>query len=79
MILLVTFLGCLLPYFGVGILVNKYKNEKTGLDTVPNLSFWQALPGLITTGCHFTWAKFAGSSAGAKLGFTSMGSQYENL
>ena len=28
---------------------------ETGLDLVPNLAFWRAMPGLIGDGAYFTW------------------------
>jgi len=44
-------------YLIVGILWNKYRNGKEGLDLVPHLEFWRESPGLAKDGIQYTYAK----------------------
>jgi hypothetical protein len=50
----VAFLG-LLTYFIVGIIINKFKFQKEGLDMIPQRGFWFDLPFLIKDGFVFTF------------------------
>nr|XP_002126668.1 putative mannose 6-phosphate receptor-like protein C530.09c [Ciona intestinalis] len=52
-VLLIIFFVLLFVYLVGGILYNRYKNEETGLDMLPNKEFWASLPGLIADGIKF--------------------------
>merc|ERR1712150_163217 len=42
-------------YLGIGILFqHKVKGKPLGFTSIPNLQFWQSLPGLVKDGCYFT-------------------------
>jgi len=43
-----------------GVAFNKFRNEATGIDLVPNLEFWQTFPHLVKEGCLFTYGKVTG-------------------
>jgi len=45
-------------YCLVGAVVQKFVRHAEGIDMVPNVEFWQALPGLVKDGAHFTKDKF---------------------
>uniref|UniRef100_H2Z8L3 Cation-dependent mannose-6-phosphate receptor n=1 Tax=Ciona savignyi TaxID=51511 RepID=H2Z8L3_CIOSA len=55
-VLLIIFFVLLFVYLVGGILYNRYKNEKTGLDMIPNREFWSSLPGLIADGVKFIFS-----------------------
>ena len=40
-------------YFIVGILWNKYRRGATGMEVIPNLSFWQDLPNLVKVSFYY--------------------------
>jgi hypothetical protein len=40
-------------YFIVGIGINYYKYQARGLDMIPNLKFWKAIPGLVWDGIKY--------------------------
>ncbi len=42
---------CLISYFAIGIVIMKFKYEKTGLDVIPNGNFWFAILSLVKV-CH---------------------------
>ena len=44
-------------YLVGGVLWNKYRLEKSGLELIPNIDFWLALPGLVKDGCFYSWEK----------------------
>lgn len=44
-------------YFGGGAFYNFKVKGKRGAEMVPNLEFWQSLPGLVKDGCKFSWAQ----------------------
>ena len=53
-LILVVVCGMVLPYFVVGVIVQRRRGA-AGLDSIPNREFWASLPGLIGTGCAFTF------------------------
>jgi hypothetical protein len=53
-LIVVAFLG-LLTYFIVGIIINKFKFQKQGLNMIPQKGFWFDLPFLIKDGFFFTF------------------------
>jgi len=57
--LLILFLGFFI-YFVVGVLYNKFSQNKEGRDLVPNVDFWTETPVYFIAGCQFTWAKITG-------------------
>lgn len=40
----------IIVYFVAGILLNKYKYNKNGLDLIPNVQFWKDVPYLVKDG-----------------------------
>ncbi|KAM9996916.1 hypothetical protein ACTFIZ_001857 [Dictyostelium cf. discoideum] len=58
-------------YLVGGILINKFKNEKSGLDLIPNKDSWSSLGGLISDGFGFVKSKVTGSTSGGN-GYSSL-------
>jgi hypothetical protein len=52
--------GVTVLYFVGGALFNKFVRHKEGLEIIPNVEFWLALPGLVKDGIVFTYRKIAG-------------------
>ena len=44
-------------YLAVGIGINKYKFGLEGIETVPHISFWRQVPGLVKDGVTFSVAQ----------------------
>ena len=42
-------------YLGGGIAYNYKYNELTGVEAVPQIEYWQQLPGLVKDGCKFSY------------------------
>ncbi|KAK7498648.1 hypothetical protein BaRGS_00010025 [Batillaria attramentaria] len=57
-ILVIIFLVVLVVYCVGGVAFNRIRLEKTGVEMVPNTSFWRALPGLVKDGCVFVISLF---------------------
>ncbi|KAN0039780.1 hypothetical protein ACTA71_007016 [Dictyostelium dimigraforme] len=51
-------------YMVGGILINKFKNNKSGLDLIPNKDSWSGLGNLISDGIGFIKSKATGSTSG---------------
>jgi len=60
--ILIVVLACL--YLVVGILWNKYREQKEGVEVIPNIDFWASLPGLIKDGVMFTISKVSCAEGG---------------
>ncbi|KAM9971242.1 hypothetical protein ACTFIW_011218 [Dictyostelium discoideum] len=58
-------------YLVGGVLINKFKNEKSGLDLIPNKDSWSSLGGLISDGFGFIKSKATGSTSGGN-GYSSI-------
>ncbi|KAM9979404.1 hypothetical protein ACTFIY_008663 [Dictyostelium cf. discoideum] len=58
-------------YLVGGILINKFKNEKSGSDLIPNKDSWSSLGGLISDGFGFIKSKVTGSTSGGN-GYSSI-------
>jgi uncharacterized membrane protein YgcG len=52
--------GLTVIYFVGGAIFNKFVRHKEGLEIIPNVEFWLALPGLVKDGILFTYRKIAG-------------------
>jgi len=52
--------GLTVLYFVAGAVFNKFVRHKEGLEIIPNVEFWVALPGLVKDGFLFTYRKIAG-------------------
>lgn len=76
-LIIVVFFGLLLPYCVFGVAYQKYRKGERGVDLIPNISFWAALPGLIGDGFKFTCYKLCGRDGGSS--FVPMSSRYEKL
>jgi len=57
--LIIFFIGGFL-YVAIGVAYNYKFKGQTGVEMIPNLQFWKALPGLIKDGFTFTGQKFMG-------------------
>ena len=44
-------------YLGIGIGINKYKFGLDGIESVPHISFWRQVPGLVKDGVTFSVAQ----------------------
>lgn len=53
---LILLLAATAVYCGGGIAYNKYRAQKQGMEMIPQLEFWQQLPGLVKDGVAFSWA-----------------------
>lgn len=73
-LLLVFFVGLVIPYFLGGILYRKFVGRHSGKDVIPNVGFWSELLALIGVGCMFTF-----KSAKKRISHISAFSGYENL
>ncbi|KAK5574654.1 hypothetical protein RB653_009907 [Dictyostelium firmibasis] len=58
-------------YMVGGVLINKFKNDKSGLDLIPNKDSWSNLGGLISDGFGFVKSKITGSTSGGS-GYSSI-------
>jgi len=58
--IMITIAVLLVVYLTGGILWNKFKQEKDGMELVPNVEFWSSLPGLVKEGFQFTIEKIRG-------------------
>jgi len=52
-ILLIIVLCLLVVYFVAGVLFNKFKRQLTGVEIIPNVTFWTSIPGLVKDGVMF--------------------------
>merc|ERR1711871_852623 len=55
--LILTFFVFLPLYLGGGMIYNYKVKEKRGIEMVPNLEFWRALPGYTKVGCIYSYGK----------------------
>jgi len=44
-------------YFAIGALVNKFYWKSEGIEIIPNVAFWIALPGLVKDGHLYIYKK----------------------
>lgn len=61
-------------YLAGGILYNRYKQERQGLEVLPHLNFWLQLGTLFKTGCHFSWNFIRNGSQQTSISSTSYNS-----
>jgi len=59
-ILLILLLVVVIVYLVAGVLFNKLKAQKNGVELVPNIDFWTSLPGLVKDGIMFPIRKIQG-------------------
>jgi len=52
--------GLTILYFIVGAVVNKFVRHKEGIEIIPNVEFWMALPGLVKDGHLYVYRKLRG-------------------
>ncbi|KAL6063600.1 Autophagy-related protein 27 [Balamuthia mandrillaris] len=51
-------LSCVVVVYLVGgVAYQKFRKEESGLNLIPNLEFWKALPGYVKDGCVFSFNK----------------------
>ncbi|KAL6072999.1 Autophagy-related protein 27 [Balamuthia mandrillaris] len=53
-IFIICLFSVFLIYFVAGVAWQKFKNNATGKDLIPNVNFWISLPGLVKDGIVFT-------------------------
>jgi len=58
-IIIICFVLLVITYLVLGGIYQFYKNEARGIDIIPNLEFWKALPFLIKDGFIFTIQKIS--------------------
>eukprot|EP01116_Phalansterium_solitarium_P001833 TRINITY_DN11653_c0_g1_i1.p1 TRINITY_DN11653_c0_g1~~TRINITY_DN11653_c0_g1_i1.p1 ORF type:complete len:265 (+),score=23.03 TRINITY_DN11653_c0_g1_i1:130-924(+) len=58
-VFLIILLCCVVVYVGAGIAWNHFKMHNTGVELIPNVSFWTSIPGLVKDGALFIWGKIA--------------------
>jgi len=46
---------CVPTYLAMGILYNTKRRGTSGVESIPNIEFWRALPGLCKDGCLYSW------------------------
>lgn len=63
-IMLIIFFVCLALYLIVGIIVNILVRQKSGIEIIPNWSFWSDVPSLIKEGFGFIIGKIRGTGGG---------------
>jgi len=51
-------------YLVAGVLFNKFKRGLTGVELVPNVTFWSSIPGLVKDGVMFIVNKIRGLRGG---------------
>merc|ERR1711990_918848 len=56
-VLTILFFTVVPVYFVLGFVYMMKVKKAEGMERVPNVSFWRALPGLAREGFRFTWAK----------------------
>jgi len=61
-ILLIILLCLVVVYIVAGILFNKFRRDLTGIELVPNVTFWTSIPGLVKDGVMFLVGKVRGRS-----------------
>jgi len=62
-IFLIIFFVGIVVYFGAGIAYMRFKNHAEGINMIPNLEFWAALPSLVKDGVMFLVGKVRGRGA----------------
>eukprot|EP01123_Difflugia_compressa_P011847 TRINITY_DN485_c0_g1_i2.p1 TRINITY_DN485_c0_g1~~TRINITY_DN485_c0_g1_i2.p1 ORF type:complete len:245 (-),score=37.41 TRINITY_DN485_c0_g1_i2:62-796(-) len=60
-ILVIVLICIIVVYLAAGITFNVVKNQKTGVEVIPNLEFWTSAPGMAKDGVLFLWNKFMGA------------------
>lgn len=68
-VICIVVLGLLVVYLATGITFQRVKRQASGKEVIPNVTFWQALPGLIKDGFVFSFGlcKKSSSSSYQKL------------
>jgi len=61
-VFLIILLCLSVTYLVGGVIFNKVRNDASGVALIPNVEFWQGLPGLIVDGFRFVKGKFTGGS-----------------
>lgn len=56
-IFIIILISCIVLYLVGGVLYNKFKNHATGIELIPNVAFWIALPGLVKDGHLYIYKK----------------------
>jgi len=59
-ILLIILLCLVVVYLVAGILFNRFKRQLTGIELIPNVTFWTSIPGLVKDGVMFLVNKVRG-------------------
>jgi len=54
-IFIIIMIGVAFLYFVIGLLVKKFAFGAEGIDIIPNVTFWKALPGLVVDGHKFVF------------------------
>eukprot|EP00039_Didymoeca_costata_P009871 m.131597 g.131597 ORF g.131597 m.131597 type:complete len:248 (-) comp14629_c0_seq1:1886-2629(-) len=62
--------GLVVPYFFIGMLVQRFRYEQTGSDLIPNKIFWMKFFGYAKIGCVFVWYSIRGK--GSQAGYESI-------
>jgi hypothetical protein len=73
-LILVAVFAIAVPYLAIGMLYNKHRAGKEGIELFPHRDFWSGLPGLVVDGMRFSFGKFR-----VATGIVSMSSSYDNL
>ncbi|KAK7109133.1 cation-dependent mannose-6-phosphate receptor-like [Littorina saxatilis] len=63
-IMLIIFFVVLIIYVAAGIAYNRTRKQATGMEMVPNISFWRAIPGYVKDGFVFTTGKIRPKKSG---------------
>jgi len=56
-IVIIIAIVCFSLYCAIGSVVNWKKYEMTGVQIIPNSTFWLDLPSLVKDGCIFFWVR----------------------
>jgi len=59
-VFLIIFFCSAAVYLIAGVIFKRFKMGATGAEMIPNVEFWQSLPGLVMDGFRFVFSKFRG-------------------
>jgi len=65
-VIMIVVIVVIVIYFGAGIAWNKFREQKDGVELIPNIEFWKELPGLVKDGVLFVGAKVSGHINGGQ-------------
>ncbi|KAK7488284.1 hypothetical protein BaRGS_00020443 [Batillaria attramentaria] len=68
-ILVIVFSVVFIMYLVGGVIWNRTRRGATGVEMVPNITLWRALPGLTKDGCLFTFSKVRGLCSAGRHGY----------